>query len=146
MNVNSCDDCMDRFTCTCVDGVWQCGEVAMGCMGPCPPSVKGTTCDAGSVVEEGQTECCGSILPVWRCRCGSAGTYECTMEHPPWMMCSCAMEPPVEAGANNETAATPPPGDLAVTCPNLDSLVPPESGSKCGVDPTQVCHYDKTCW
>ena len=134
------------------------GELAMSYMGPCPPAIKGTTCEAGSVVEDGQTECCGSILPVWSFRCGSAGTYECKMENPPWMMCSCAAEHPVEgafetgaptAGIKADASTMAPTAVLpsdAGACPNPASIFPPEDGSKCRVDQTQLRHYDKTCW
>jgi hypothetical protein len=84
------------MTTSATTGVWQCRELAILFMGPCPPAIKGTTCKAGSVVEEGQTVCCGLILPVWVCRCGSAGTYECALENSPWMMCMC--DDPTEGG------------------------------------------------
>ena len=133
----------------------------MACTGPFPPAIKGTACEAGSVVEEDQTECCGSILPVWRCRCGRAGTDECTMENLPWMMCSCAVEPPVEGAVETRaqtagkieadssstvTTTAPPPGEVAGTCPTPNSIVPPEDGRKCSVDPMLTCHYDKSFW
>ena len=101
-SLQSCQDCSPEFFCRCESGSWQCAQLAFACLGPCAPAINGQTCAAGSVVEEGTFECCGSVLPQWVCRCNNAGTYECTLENPPNVVCVCA-EPIVLAEAANVT-------------------------------------------
>ena len=121
---------MEEFYCSCLEGQWQCAQVAFGCMGPCPPAINGAKCEVGSVVEEGTFECCGSTLPEWVCKCGSAGTYECVLENPPYMMCSCAAPVPL-------IEPKPPVAEPATSCP----LEPPPSGAKCGEGIGLECKY-----
>ncbi|KAI2496746.1 hypothetical protein MHU86_17739 [Fragilaria crotonensis] len=88
-----CDNCIDEFYCHCESGTWSCAQLAFGCLGPCPPPENGQPCEPTSVIESGVFECCGSISPQWVCRCGIAGTYECTALFPPGVVCACAPPP-----------------------------------------------------
>lgn len=96
-----CENCVDRFQCSCDNGVWQCNEVALKCSFPCPltnttvttttPKLDGQQCSVGSIVEVGQFQCCDTLQPEWICRCGIDGIYKCTHENPPGFVCDCAV-------------------------------------------------------
>jgi hypothetical protein len=127
-----------------VDGTWQCSQLAIKCAGSCPPPEDGQSCEANSIVESGVFECCGSILPNWRCSCdNTTATYECTLLFPPGVVCSCAAPPDPELAVGEPPQTDPPTTECPIIQDPAISEIPVGS---CNVLPETPCNYGKTCW
>ena len=139
--VRCCGKVFPRTVCTCDNGVFRCSD-DKSCIGKCPKK---------EVKPENATVEVVAPLPI-------KPSNATTLENPSQPeVGELPMEPSntttLENPSQPEVGGIPtePPKTTTVKpaieeCPDSGSLIPPEQGTVCTLDPMASCAYDKVCW